>query len=213
MSGLSGGCADIKEIRACSTSYRELNAHVAGIPRPFVPCISCDTSKQPEKVLVLCFPHDSGLPRSWAAVSSRSVPLPRCSITKRGVMGVDDLPAARTQTQNIGATRELHDIPVIYCGNPPSICDGTAQSGKSGGHDGGAREARGTRWVLGRVGAMAPCWVWWVRPIRGGAGSNVIRRWCGRGSGVCVQRGLVCGVGGLNKVGARHVGASWRRLG
>lgn len=82
------------------------------------------------------------------------------------------------------------------------------------GHDGrGGREARGTRWVLERVGAMAPCWVWCARPIRSGAGSNVIRRWCGRGCGVCVQRGLVCGVGGLNKVGARHVGASWRRLG
>lgn len=74
VSGLSGGYADIKEIRACFTSYQELNAHVAGILRPFVPCISCDTSDQQRRSWWLS-PNDNGLPRSWAAVSSWSPPL------------------------------------------------------------------------------------------------------------------------------------------
>lgn len=53
-----------------------------------------------------------------------------------------------------------------------------------------------------RVGATGPMLGLWARPIRGAAGSNVIRRWCGRGLvGVHVLRVRVCGAGGLNKVG------------
>lgn len=69
----------------------------------------------------------------------------------------------------------------------------------------------GTRWrgqevrryevgTLG-VGAMGPRLGLWMRPIRGGAGSNVIRGWCGRGLVGVRVRVRVCGVGGLNKVG------------
>lgn len=51
---------------------------------------------------------------------------------------------------------------------------------------GGRKEVGGTRWVHLRVGAMGPMLGLRARPIRGGAGSNVIRRWCGRGL-VCVR--------------------------
>ena len=85
-----------------------------GYTETFVSCIPCDTQKS--RVYLSGLPHDMeylgpGLP------SPHALPLPCCSITKRGVMGVDDLPAARAQTQNTGATRELYLIFIV--GIPP----------------------------------------------------------------------------------------------
>lgn len=118
-------------------------------------------------------------------------------------MGVDDLPAARahTHTQNSKYRSGERINRILWAF--PSICDGTAQSGKQFWGDtmeegAGGPEVRGG--YFGSRGDGAPCWAWWARPIKGGAGSNVIRGWCGRGLvGVHVLRVRVCG--GLNKVG------------
>lgn len=89
--------------------------------------------------------------------------LPRCGITKRGVIDGSwmSCPLHAHKTQNTGATREFTG----YCGHsfPPSIsfCDGTAQSGKSGGTRWGGGQEGGQRYEVGTlsVGAMGPRWV------------------------------------------------------
>lgn len=66
-------------------------------------------------------------------------------------MGVDDLPAARAQTQNTGATRELY----LFLWESPLTLRWNRTIREVWGHEGGARRLEVRDGYL-RVGAMGP---------------------------------------------------------